>query len=333
MTGRRLTILAWHVHGSWMTSFVQGGHRYLIPADGHQGEWARGRCGRPWPESAHEIAPAALADAEIDVVVVQRPRELDLTLEWTGRRPGIDVPALYVEHNTPNQHAALTRHPLADRPEIPIVHVTDFNRLMWDNGRNPATVVPHGVLDPGYRYTGEMARAATIINEPVRRGRVTGTDLLVPLSAAAPIDVFGMGTDDLHEALEVGDDRVHGAGDHTQDRLHAELGRRRVFLHLPRWTSLGLSLLEAMYLGMPVVAVGSTEAGASIPPEAGTVSTDPAVLADAVRGYLAEPMLAEVAGKAGRQWAHAHFGIDAFVERWDALLARTIAEHPAGRPS
>ncbi len=42
MTGRRLTILAWHVHGSWMTSFVQGGHRYLIPADGHQGEWARG---------------------------------------------------------------------------------------------------------------------------------------------------------------------------------------------------------------------------------------------------------------------------------------------------
>lgn len=33
------------------------------------------------------------------------------------------------------------------------------------------------------------------------------------------------------------------------------MARRRVYLHTARWTSLGLSLLEAMHLGMPVVAV------------------------------------------------------------------------------
>ena len=26
-----MKILVWHVHGSWTTSFVQGGHEYLIP--------------------------------------------------------------------------------------------------------------------------------------------------------------------------------------------------------------------------------------------------------------------------------------------------------------
>jgi len=26
-----MRILLWHVHGSWTTSFVQGGHDYLLP--------------------------------------------------------------------------------------------------------------------------------------------------------------------------------------------------------------------------------------------------------------------------------------------------------------
>ena len=47
-----------------------------------------------------------------------------------------------------------------------------------------------------------------------------------------------------------------GIEDLPQDELHAELARRRVYLHPIRWTSLGLSLLEAMHLGMPVVALG-----------------------------------------------------------------------------
>src|SRR4051812_10711096 len=101
-----------------------------------------------------------------------------LTAMWTGRRPGIDLPAVYVEHNTPRGPAATSRHPLADRPDIPIVHVTNFNQLMWDRGRAPTTVIPHGIVDPGERYAGELARVAVVINEPVRRWRNTGTDLL-----------------------------------------------------------------------------------------------------------------------------------------------------------
>lgn len=26
-----MNILIWHVHGSWLTSFVQGPHTYLVP--------------------------------------------------------------------------------------------------------------------------------------------------------------------------------------------------------------------------------------------------------------------------------------------------------------
>ena len=62
-----------------------------------------------------------------------------------------------------------TRHPLADRDDIPIAHVTYFNRTFYDNGRAPTTVIEHGIVDPGERWTGELERAAVVVNEPVRR--------------------------------------------------------------------------------------------------------------------------------------------------------------------
>ena len=47
-----------------------------------------------------------------------------------------------------------------------------------------------------------------MINEPVRRWRVTGTDLLPRFAAVAPLDVFGMGVTGLAERLGLPADRV-----------------------------------------------------------------------------------------------------------------------------
>lgn len=317
---RALSVLVWHVHPAWTTSFVQGRHTYLLPTDPVLGEWGRGREGRAWPNSVIEIDPADLADTEVDVVVLQRPHELELAEQWLDRRPGRDVPAVYNEHRTPSEHAALSRHPLADRTDIPLVHVTDFNRLMWDNGRCPTRVIPHGVIDPGYLYTGELPRAATIINHPYRRWRIAGTDLLAGLSDAAAIDIYGHGTIGMHTVLNRPAEKITGKGDLDQERLHRELGARRVYAHTPRWTSLGVSVIEAMYLGMPIVALGTTEASACVPAAAGVVSTDLDILGEAVRQFVHEPMFAELTGKSARHWAQANFGIDDFVRRWDRLL-------------
>lgn len=83
-------------------------------------------------------------------MVLQRPKELELARELLGKRPGVDVPAIYVEHNTPQGGVPDTPHVLAGQQEIPIVHVTHFNDLMWDIGVAPTTVIPHGIADPGH---------------------------------------------------------------------------------------------------------------------------------------------------------------------------------------
>ncbi|WP_199430118.1 glycosyltransferase [Qaidamihabitans albus] len=307
-------VLVWHVHGSWTGSFVRGGHTYLLPTLEEGGPWGRGRCGRAWPDSAVEVPAPRLRDTDVDLVVLQRPEELELAERWLGRRPGRDVPAVYVEHNTPREHAATTRHPVADRDDIVLVHVTHFNELMWDNGRAPTVVIPHGIADPGYAYTGELERAAVLINEPVRRGRIVGTDLLPVFAEAAPIDLYGMGLDGLDL------DRVTPVGDLDQDALHREMARRRVYVHTARWTSLGLSLLEAMHLGLPPVALACTEAAMAVPPEAGVVSTDVAALTSAVRTLIAEPERAVHMGKSAREHALAHYGLEPFLRNWDVLL-------------
>jgi glycosyltransferase involved in cell wall biosynthesis len=177
-------------------------------------------------------------------------------------------------------------------------------------------VIEHGIVDPGYRYSGTVERAAVVINEPARRGRVTGTDLLPRLAAAAPVDLFGIGSE------RAGDgDRVRAHGDLPHDRrLLDELARRRLYLHPVRWTSLGLSLLEAMHLGMPVVALATTEVVEAVPPEAGVLSTRVDTLAEAARELLGDPERARVMGKAARAAALGRYGLDRFLRDWDELL-------------
>ena len=327
-----MRILLWHVHGSWTTSFVQGGHTYLLPTTPEGGPWGRGRCGRNWPATVHDVPAERLRDSAVDLVLLQRPEELALAAAWLGRRPGIDVPAVYVEHNTPRGDVPDTRHPLAGRGDIPLVHVTHFNRLLWDNGRAPVTVIEHGIPDPGHRYTGELPRAAVVTNEPVRRWRTTGTDLFAGLAAAAPLDVFGMGLDELAARTGIGPERLTAVGDLGHERLHDELARRRVYLHTTRWTSLGLSLLEAMHLGMPVVALASTEVPAAVPPDAGVVSADPMVLACAVRRFVADPSLAAEFGTRAREHALENYALSTFSRSWDDLLTESIHESGVAAP-
>ncbi len=318
-------ILIWHVHGSWTTSFVTGRHEYVLPVTSDRGPDGRGRARTwDWPPNAVERTPAQLRETDLDLAVLQRPHELDLVAQWTGRRPGVDLPAVYVEHNTPGADVPYTRHPLADQTAIPVVHVTHFNQLFWDCGSAPTCVIEHGIVDPGHLYSGEWPRAALAINDPVRRGRAVGTDLLPLLAQAAPLDVFGMEVGRLRERGDVPHDRLWTFEDLPQALMHAEMARRRVYVHTARWTSLGLSLLEAMHLGLPVVALGTTEVVAAVPPEAGVVSTRPQLLAEAVRRFVREPQAAQLAGKAAREAALQRYGLARFLTDWDTLLARVL---------
>jgi glycosyltransferase involved in cell wall biosynthesis len=314
--GRCLRIFMWHVHGSYQTALLQTGHTFVLPTLPSEGPYGLGRARTwDWPANAIEVAPGEAAVGDVDLIVLQRPEEVALAEAWLGRRPGVDIPALYLEHNAPQGRIAEMRHPMAEQSAVTVVHVTEFNRLFWDCGQAATRVIEHGLVDPGHRGPGEFARGVAVINDPVRRMRVTGSDLLPHLAARSgvAIDLFGMRS----EAL--------GGIDLPQDRLHAEMARHRVYVHPVRWTSLGLSLIEAMHLGLPVVALATTAVVDAVPPEAGVVASDLDLLATALRRLAGDAEEAAVMGKAARAAALARFGLARFVADWNRLFEEVAA--------
>ncbi|GLJ60251.1 glycosyl transferase [Microbacterium barkeri] len=320
-----MRILVWHVHGGWMNAFLRGTHEYVVPRPDDEATPPH------LPDRARAVAESALRGEEVDLVVLQRLEELEAVERLLGRVPGRDVPAVFVEHNTPKERPIDQRHPLAEQRAIPIVHVTHFNRLVWDSGDAPTAVIEHGVPDPGALYTGALPALGVVVNEPVRRGRVTGTDLLPAFAEIAPLHAFGIDTDLLPGALGLGPDRLQVVGDLPTPLLHGELARRRAYLHPLRWTSLGLSLLEAMSLGMPVLILATTEAARAVPPEAGAISSDPDDLRAAARTLMDDPDDARRRGLAARAFARAHYGLERFLQDWDALFEEHVAAHAAAR--
>lgn len=311
-----MRILMWDVHGGYTDSLLAGTHDCVFLSRDGSGRGGLARYGNSPPSNAYEVTAEELRDQPPDIVLLQRLEELDLCVEHLGRRPGHDLPAIFLEHNTPKADVPITRHPLADQPSLLLVHVTHFNHLLWDCGRTPTRVIEHGVADPGLRYTGRSPRLAFVVNEPVRRWRVTGTDLLSHF-AEFDVDAFGIDADLLPGALFPAHERVAFAGNLQPNQLYDAMAERRVYLHLNRWTSLGLSLIQAMLLGMPVVVLDATEASRAVPAAAGALSSDVTELVTATRALLADPEEAQHRGLIARRAALDRYGLPRFLHDWD----------------
>ena len=315
-----MRVLLWYAHGSYVNALVRGNHEYLVCAADPFGG-APPVPTSPWPEAVTLVSPDDLRANPPDVVVIQRLAEVDFCRDSLGFEPGRDRPAVFCEHNVPRQDIPSAAHPLADRSHWLIVHVTGVNALLWHCGRTPTKVVGHGVPDPGARYVGDLDRAAFVVNEPVRRDRLVGTDLIPFVAPHVGVDVFGIDGDLLIAARPEAD--LRWGGNLAQQELWNAVADDRVYLHLNRWTSLGLSLIEAMLMGMPVAVLAMTEA-ASLPPEIGVVSSDLDRLRRRVEELIKDPDEARHCGRLARTVALERFGLAAFLRGWDEAYEQAV---------
>jgi glycosyltransferase involved in cell wall biosynthesis len=95
-------------------------------------------------------------------------------------------------------------------------------------------------------------------------------------------------------------------------------------VHPYRWTSLGLALIEAMQIGMPVVALATTEVPEAVPASAGYVSNCMDTLRGGLRRMAADRELAREMGQAAREHALRRYGLARFLKDWDQLLQEVI---------
>jgi hypothetical protein len=308
---RRLRVLTWHVHGNYLWYLSHIPHEILLPVRAGRPHGYGGRAGAfAWPANVREVPAEDVRHADVDVVLYQSHAH------WLADRHELlsdrqrALPQVVVEHDPPRQSPTDTRHPVDD-PGALIVHVTAFNRLMWDNGATPTAVIEHGVAVPDHaRYRGGLARGITVVNDLAARGRRLGADVFLAARRRVPLDLVGMGSKDLD-----------GLGEIPPPDLADFMADYRFYFHPVRYTSLGLSLCEAMAVGVPVVGLATTELPTVVDDGVnGVIDTDPDRLVDAMRALLDDPALARRLGEAGRETARQRFGIDRFVRDWDRLL-------------
>src|SRR5690606_30593647 len=233
----------------------------------------------------------AARNARFDVVLFQDDAQYledqHVLLSPAQRR----LPRIYLEHDPPQAHPTDTRHP-ADEHDVLVVHVTPFNALMW-------------------RHERAAARGVVVVNHLARRGRRLGADVFAQARRRVPLDLVGMGAE---EACGLGEVR-HAA-------LPAFVARYRFFFNPIRYTSLGLAVIEAMMVGVPVVGLATTEmATAVVNGVGGYVDTDVHRLVEHMQRLVADPDEARRLGAAARAAARERFGIARFVRDWNAAFA------------
>jgi len=196
------------------------------------------------------------------------------------------------------------------------VHVTHFNQLMWDCGATPTRVIEHGVVVPeGVRYSGERECGIVVVNHLAQRGRRLGADVFTQMRSQVPLDLVGM---DAQSCC--------GIGEIGNMELAAFIARYRFFFNPIRWTSLGLAVVEAMTIGMPVVGLATTELSTVIRNgENGFIHTSNQALCDSMHMLLRDPSLARVLGANARRTALERFHIDRFVQDWHDTLTQVTA--------
>jgi glycosyltransferase involved in cell wall biosynthesis len=316
---RRLRILTWHVHGNYLWYLSQCRHDFYLPVkhDGSPGYHGRGNS-FPFGENVMEIPAEAVASHEFDCILYQHSRhylhDQHELLSAAQRR----LPRVYVEHDPPLAHPTDTRH-WVDDPDVLVVHVTPFNRLMWDNVDAPTRVIDHGVLVPDdVRYTGELERGIAVVNNLGRRGRRLGPDVYQQVKREVPIDLVGM------NSLE-----LDGLGEVPPMDLAAFECRYRFFFNPIRYTSLGLAVCEAMMLGMPVIGLATTEMATAVQNGvSGFIETDVAKLVEPMQRLLRDPAEARRLGEAARNYALERFNIRRFVRDWEAAFAEAVGTPP-----
>jgi glycosyltransferase involved in cell wall biosynthesis len=304
-----MKIFTWHIHGSYLYYLSQGDYQLYIPtrADRAEGYYGRGKT-FPFGDNVIEIPAEEVRLHEFDCILFQTNQNYLIDQYEILSEEQRALRKIYLEHDPPRKHPTDTRH-IIDDPDITMVHVTHFNKLMWDNGNTPTRVIVHGVTDPGAIYTGELAKGIVVINNLPTRGRLLGADVYQQVRRHIPLDLVGMGAGDW------------GLGEILHPQLPQFQSRYRFFFNPIRYTSLGLAVCEAMMMGIPVVALATTELVSVIENGySGFMDTDVNVLLRQMQRLLDDPDLAQEIGQNGRTVALQRFGIERFKYEWKELF-------------
>lgn len=306
-------IFTWNVHGSYLYYLSLGDYIVYVPYDENQSNRFAGRgTTYPFGENVIEIPVREIKNIEFDIILFQDDENYFIDQYEILSEEQRSLPSIYLEHDPPQENPTDTIHPIRD-PHITVVHVTHYNRLMWQTIVPDIRVITHGVMEGTARYTGHLQKGIVVVNNLPSRGRRLGFDIFEEVRKVIPLDLVGMGSED------------YGIGEILHPQLPEFLSQYRFFFNPIRYTSLGLSICEAMMIGIPVVGFATTELSTVIRNKhSGYIHTDLHYLIDKMQLLLDIPAVAHDISHNSRIVAKDLFNITRFTEDWKQLFTEKM---------
>lgn len=305
---RQLRVLTWHIHGSYLYYLTQADCIFYLPYK--EGSSEEGYGGRTpsfsWADNVINVPSEKVKDIEFDCILFQSKKNyLQDQFEILTEEQRA-LPKIYLEHDPPRDSPTNTKH-VVDDPDMLLVHVTYFNELMWDNNRTPTKVIEHGVMvDEKVSYSGEIKKGIVVINGIVKRGRRLGLDVFEKVRKEIPLDIVGMGSEE-----------VGGLGEINNRELSEFIAKYRFFFNPIRYTSLGLSVCEAMMTGVPIIGLATTEMSVTIKNNySGFIDTNVNALIQKMEMLLNDHGRAKELGEGAKETARGKFNIERFKKDW-----------------
>jgi len=314
-TTRRPRVFTWHIHGNYLFYLTQAKAEFYLPFDDTRSPGYTGKTKNfPFGSNVHEVHKNDVKGLDVDLILFQDDEQFLEDQYTIFSKAQQKLPKVYLEHDPPLDHPVNTKH-IVDDPDILLVHVTYFNQLMWDNNRTATTVVEHGVLMPDkITYNGKLEKGIVMVNniQSKKRGqRRMGYDIFSYIKKYIPLDIIGM------ESKGIG-----GLGEIPYGKVANILCGYRFFFNPIRYTSLGLSVCEAMSLGLPIVGIATTEMPNVIENNvSGFVDTNIDTLIAKMKLLLEHPKEAKRLGDGAKEVAKKRFSIERFAKDWEDIFS------------
>lgn len=313
-----IRIFTWHVHGSYLYYLTQTKSTFYLPVNRERtGVYAGKTPSFPWGDSVVEVPIERIKKLDLDLILFQSNYPSNaLYLEDQYQlfsEKQLKLPKIYLEHEPPRQHPTDTEH-IASGDNTLLVHVTHFNKLMWHN-RVPARVIEHGVMIPRQTaYTGEIRKGLVVVNNLKKRGRRLGYDIAMEIAKIIPLDFAGAGSEEFG-----------GVGEIPHHLLPGFMARYRFLFNPIRYSSLGLTVCEALMAGVPVFGLATTEMATVIKNGInGYTDTDPETVVLQMKLALENEAYARQLSRGAKASAWKRFAIGRFAADWEELFRQTI---------
>ena len=110
----------------------------------------------------------------------------------------------------------------------------------------------------------------------------------------------------------------------STEELIKDICASRFYLNTATWSTLPMSLVEAMMIGCPVISTSYLEAGLLIKHgENGFIADSPEDMIKYANLLINDYELAKSIGQKGREFAIETFKLDKFIQQWSDVLYNT----------